>query len=258
MRCFTAFAGAVVAAAGVIAPHANAADIALAADTWCPYNCEPGAEKPGYVVELAKEIYSAAGHTVHYERMPWNRALEQTAAGKVDGAIAVSTEPQTDKMVLPEGPLGKLEISMVTNADSDWTYSGRESLEGKKLGVHADYGYPKAVESYMKANEDMVYPASGSGALTTNLKLVARGRIDVFPVDKSVANYLASQAGLSSDIRIAGQVSESLPLYVGFSKKVDGAKSYAETWTQGVQKLRESGELQKILQSYSVADWANK
>lgn len=31
--------------------------VVLGADEWCPYNCTPGSNQPGYVVELAKAIF---------------------------------------------------------------------------------------------------------------------------------------------------------------------------------------------------------
>lgn len=32
--------------------------ITLVADEWCPYNCVPNSEKPGYAIEIAQEIFN--------------------------------------------------------------------------------------------------------------------------------------------------------------------------------------------------------
>ncbi|MEQ1790535.1 MAG: hypothetical protein ABL857_08835, partial [Rickettsiales bacterium] len=44
--------------------NAHAAEqttINIVADEWCPFNCDPESDKPGYVIELAKEIFKPYG-----------------------------------------------------------------------------------------------------------------------------------------------------------------------------------------------------
>ncbi len=45
--------------------------ITLAADIWCPYNCDSKDERPGFMVELAKEIFQKKGINVQYVIVPW-------------------------------------------------------------------------------------------------------------------------------------------------------------------------------------------
>ena len=39
-------------------------EIILVADEWCPYNCTPGENKQGYIVEIAKHALESEGHKV--------------------------------------------------------------------------------------------------------------------------------------------------------------------------------------------------
>jgi polar amino acid transport system substrate-binding protein len=96
---------ALLAAAALAAAPARADVIRLRADLWCPYNCEPGADRPGYMVEIAREVFAAAGHEIEYRTLNWVRSLEEARHGTVDGVIA-ATAVEAAGFVLPL-PLGR-------------------------------------------------------------------------------------------------------------------------------------------------------
>jgi polar amino acid transport system substrate-binding protein len=238
-----------------LATEADADEIAITADQWCPYNCEPGSDSPGYVVELAKRIYEKAGHTINYVNNPWKRALKMGARGKVNGVIAVSFQPETEQMVLPEEPLTIYEIKAVTTADNDWSYEGVDSIGDRTAAVIADYNYGDDFMEWQQANDGQQIVTQGDGALERNLKMVTSGRAD-FAIDgANVLRYSISQLGIQDDVKFAGTIGESVPLYLGFSKKAGNAEEYARLWTEGIRGMRESGELQEVLDKYGVSDW---
>ena len=51
-----------LAVALLVPMAANAETINIVSDEWCPYNCEPGSDRPGFGIEIAMEAYA------HYER----------------------------------------------------------------------------------------------------------------------------------------------------------------------------------------------
>ena len=42
--------------AATCAGTARADEVVLLADAWCPYNCEPGSDTPGFMIEIAREL----------------------------------------------------------------------------------------------------------------------------------------------------------------------------------------------------------
>jgi len=50
-------------------------------DPWCPYNCQPDSDKPGYVVEMLREIFPPPTWQLKYQIVPWDRALQQVREG---------------------------------------------------------------------------------------------------------------------------------------------------------------------------------
>lgn len=238
-----------------VASGAQAQQITITADQWCPYNCEPGSDAPGYVVEIAERIYEAEGYTINYTNMPWSRALAAGAAGDVHGVIAVSFQPETEEMVLPEEPLTVYEIHAVTRADDTWNYEGVDSLEGKTPAVVFGYNYGDEFTEWQEANEDKLVVNRGDGALEQNFRMVQRGRAD-FAIDGlNVLRYSLNEAGMTDDFRFAGVIGEAVPLYLGFSKKAGDADKLARMWTDGVREMRGNGELETILSKYGVGDW---
>lgn len=248
--------GVSVFALAVMTSNAEAETITITADQWCPYNCEPGSEKPGYVVELAREIFAEHGIDVEYVNMPWSRALQAGADGEVEGVIAVSFQPETEEMVLPDEPIVLYEIQAVTAADNDWSYAGVDSLDGDMtVAAIEGYNYGDNFMEWQEANEDRFVINRGDGALEQNLRMVAAGRADFTLDGVNVLRYTMDQMGTSQEFRFAGTVGDAVPLYLGFSKKAGDAESWGAIWTEGVREMREDGRLQEILAKYDVEDW---
>ena len=76
-------------ALAVLSPVATAGaeTLTLVADEWCPYNCTPGDEKPGFLVEIVKKVFEPQGFTVDYKIVPWARAIRDTRAGRYSAIL---------------------------------------------------------------------------------------------------------------------------------------------------------------------------
>ena len=71
----------------------NADEITLAADLWCPYNCQPKEENPGFLIEIAKYSLEKQGHTVKYHLVPWQRAIRMVRKGQYHGLVGSPGKP---------------------------------------------------------------------------------------------------------------------------------------------------------------------
>lgn len=70
-----------------LATSASSDMIVLMADEWCPYNCEPGSDSQGFMVEIAREAFMPFGHEIEYATLNWARALHRAALGEINGVI---------------------------------------------------------------------------------------------------------------------------------------------------------------------------
>jgi polar amino acid transport system substrate-binding protein len=241
-------------------PLAAPADtIVLGADHWCPINCEPKSDKPGYMVEIAKTVLEKAGHKVEYKVLPWTRAIEEARRGSINGIIGGYTTDAPD-FVFPANELGLLGSDIYVLKTNPWVYNGLESLGEISLGTVKDYAYGGEMENYIKqnqANSKRIQMADGDNALQTNLRKLTAGRVDAIIESDAVFWYNAAQMNLTDKVKAAGIVVEPEKLYIGFAPESVNPKSkeYAKLLSDGMENLRQSGELQKILAKYSLQDW---
>ncbi len=81
------------------------------------------------------------------------------------------------------------------------------------------------------------------------------GRIDAFPEDRMVANWHFKQNSLSGKVKEAGIAVDKEKLYIAFSPKLATSKQYADLFAKGIIQLRQTGQLEKILNRYGLKDW---
>ncbi len=232
----------------------HADTITLVADDWCPINCEPSSDSPGYVVELAIKIFSDAGHQVKYQYLSWNRALAQVRAGKFNGAIAATPE-ELPEGIFPIEELGYYGNYFIQNKGSEWHYTSVDSLAEVDLAVIQGYNYGENLNEYIKANPTKITDMGGNDVVRRNLGMLMKGRVDVYLEDRNIAFYTAKNMGILDEIEVAGTEGTPIALYIGFSPAIKQSKQYAQILSEGMRRLRKNGQLKKILDKYSVLDW---
>lgn len=238
------------------ASTASAATITLVSDEWCPYNCTPGSDKPGFMIEVATKVFADAGHTVEYSIVPWSRAVEETRKGKYDGAVG-ATQGDTEGFVFPDNDLGLSANVFIAKKGSAWKFADMGSLSTISLGVIRDYSYGDELDAYVEQNAKdatKVQVASGEDGLGTNIKKLEAGRIGALVEDRNVVEYELASLGKQAAYVEVGNLGED-PLYIAFSPAKPTSAEYAKLLSDGIAKLRASGELAKILEKYGLKDW---
>ena len=240
--------------------------ITLRADTWCPYNCSPSSDHPGYFIEVAKAIFEPAGHKIDYQTMPWKRVIKKVEAGNFNGAIGTNIF-ETPNLIYHKEELGEVRHVFYVRKNSTWKYTGIESLKKVRLGVILDYVYDAQtinpyIESF-KNNPAQVQIVSGDDALEKNIHKINLNRIDVILEASAVFEYVVGKLRIPiSNYSEAGAIyapnsnnKKLIPIYIGFSPKNPKSKEYAALLDDGIKRLRSSGELNKILARYHLKDW---
>ncbi len=232
----------------------QADEIIIAADPWCPYDCEAGSEKPGFMIEFTKHILEKAGHKVVYKNQPWARVLKQTKSGKLNAAVGAFISDAPDH-IFPKEEMGISETPFFVEKGSKWKYKGISSLEGISIGVIRGYSYGEELDAYIEKNKANVKLVQISNTLDNLVKKLLKGRINAFPEDSMVAGWYFKQNNMLDKFQKAGLVSEAEKVYVAFSPKLKSSHEYVKILDSGMKKLRESGELKTILARYGLMDW---
>lgn len=249
------FAGLVLSQLMASAPAAFAETISLRADVWCPYNCDPKSEAPGYMIELAKAAFEPA-NKVEYANLNWARAIAETRTGAFS-AIVGAAKSDAEDFIFPTLTLGLSSNCFFVKPDSTWTYKDIGSLKDSTLGVVKDYAYEDTIDEYVKANgkdPKKVDIVAGDNPLELNIRKVSAGRITTFIEDSSVvANYFY-QKKQAPTVKQAGCIKET-PLYIAFGPKGPKAAEHAKTLSDKLAAMRKDGSLKTLLSKYGIVDW---
>lgn len=256
LRVQQALVALILSATVFVSGHARADVISFRSDFWCPYVCNPDSETPGYMVEIARTVFEKHGHKVQVKLSNWVRAIKDTRSNRVQGLMGCSVVDAPD-FIYPKKSLGIMKNAYFVPKNSTWTYKGRPSLQGMKIGVINGYTYGDSVDNLIRSRHRSFIPFSGDRPLEQVIRMMQVGRLDGFIENPVVLQYTSGSAKITMEnMKVAGWVENHDPaLYISFSPNNPKSQEYAEILTRGVEELRRSGELQRILQKYNLKDW---
>ncbi len=235
---------------------AHAATISLRADPWCPYNCRPEAERPGYLIELARAVFEALGHRIDYRTLGWKRTIEAVRRGEVDGLVGAGVEDAPD-LVFPDEPAGVAVPVIAVRRGEAFAFTGPDSLEGRVIGAILGYEFGGPVEDHLRRHARdprRVQWVSGTDGAVQNLRKLLAGRIDGALDDRAVLAHYARELGLGDAVEFV-ELGVRQPIGLAFSPRRPEAAGYAQAFAEGIRRLRASGELARILARYGLVDW---
>jgi len=236
--------------------------LTLVADQWCPYNCTPGDDRPGYIVELMQHIFAKHNITVKYESMAWTSAIAKTREGEFDALIGASQSDAPD-FVFPHAIAGMSMMEFWVRKNYPWKYKGVSSLDNVRIGIIEGYSYSKMMDLYLnlhRGEKKRIQAATGDNALETNLNKLEAGTIDVTVEDRNVVRHYYESQSSPVAIQPAGSPldhdkPEDSFIYVAFAPNKPDSERYAQLFTEGIEQMRKNGELKILLERYNVEDW---
>jgi len=235
----------------------HADEIVMGSGDWCPYVCDPVKHdgKYGYLPDIAKIIFERAGHSFRMQYLPFGRVIQLARAGALAGIPGVYRGDVPD-FVFPSVPQGIGINTFYVKSNSAWRYEGSASLKAlSRMGVIRDYYYGQEIQRFMDAYPEHVEVLHGNDPQQRSLMLLDQDRITAWIEDNQVAQYNIRRMNLGKEIRPAGDLGNKLYVYIAFSPTVEKADAYARLIVDGVEQLRQSGELNTILASYGLRDW---
>lgn len=234
----------------------HAETIKVRADSWCPYNCTPNSNKPGYMIEIMQQTLGKKGYTIDYHEMNWARAITATRSGKFN-AVVGARKSEVPDFVFPEVSLGVDSSCFYVLPKTNWKYSGLTSLDTATVGVVRDYAYDDGeFDEYIKKHQNnikRIEVISGDDPLTRNISKLSSGRITSFIENSTVVQFNQARNKKSTPMKNVGCLRD-VPVYIAFSPVNPQSKAYAQIVSDGMVELRKSGALKKILAKYGLKD----
>lgn len=229
-------------------------EIVLVADMWCPYNCKPGSKSEGILIEVAKKVFEKEGYVVRYRVESWARSIILAKEGKVNGIVG-AYKSDAPTFIFPDSAAVVSNDAFITLKDSSLKNLTVKDmrLSENKFGVIKDYSYSDEIDKYITTvskKKSNLHVLHGDMPVKGLITLLKKKRIDVALEDMNVWNYYLAQMGIDMDeFKKAGSIGSS-GVHIAFSPTLESSKVYAQILSKGIKKMKENGELKKIIASY--------
>ena len=235
----------------------QAEPLIIVSDEWCPYVCEDDV-LPGFLIEIINEIAANNNIKVELFLMPLARALDLTKKGKVDIALALTSQHITSFNLLKSASsFGGIYNDFYVKEEQAWRFQNMADLKAKLedntiLGTINGYEYGEDIAQLLKDHPEHTFSASGTHPLKNQLKMLEMGRLDILLDSRFTVQYQLSKMP-KNNIIYAGTQGDFTPLFLGFSPLIN--KKLIAIFDQGLQTLRKNGRLSQILMKYEIQDW---
>jgi glutamine transport system substrate-binding protein len=222
----------------------SATSIVVGADTtFPPFETETNGEVTGFDIDMIKAIAKAEGMTVSLKTLPFNGIIPSLQAGSIDAAVAgITIKTSRMQNVDFSDAYYKSGLSVLVKKDSD--IKGFDDLKGhvvatKKATSSVDYltGHGFASD-YVKQFQsiDAAYQALETGGA------------DAVIFDNPVnVNFKTAH----EDVKIVGPLLTGEYYGIAISKQ---KPELVEKVNAGLAKIKQSGEYQKLFQTYFGGD----
>ena len=205
----------------------------------------------GPFVEIVQRAYAKTNYDVEVLFVPWQRAIEWSKQGKVDGIIGAWHTKEREQFLLYSEALYPNSMVLYKQAGSSISFSSFKELGAQGLILGSVRGYlqlEKIESSGLKinyVNNDI-----------QNFKLLKKGRVQLVLVDKYYAKHMLKQPELkdiANHIEPMNHTVEHKQQFITISKQTSNPMRKVKLFNQGLKALKDSGEFNQILFEYGFA-----
>jgi len=211
------------------------------------------------MVDLAREIFQAAGYRVEYRVVNFamlKRMLRDGSATAVPGAVT----DMGGVLLLPSVAQGNSANAVAVRRGVGFTYTKPDDFAPFRMGVMKDYDYGGAVQTYVdrhvgEPGRVRVLSGFGYSQLVQGLRQVQTGGLDLLLDDQNVLRWQIRRLSLDGQME-AVSLGDAADLFIGFSHSDPRAAVLARLLDEGTARMREDGRLRTILAHYGLDDAA--
>ena len=191
----------------------------------------------GFGCDLSDAVMKAVGRQVTHIHSPhWVQVLEWLDSGKADFIHDTGYTKDRDKFLDYSDPIIEMPEVIFVRPDQ-YDVTDIDSLKGKTVACVKKHITDLHLQKFPEINRHVVKtPIEGL------YELIA-GKVDAFIYPKQIVLYLAQKLRLGDKIKIAG---EPLRILTWSMVVKEGNKKVLDLLNQGIAKVRESGEYDRI------------
>lgn len=225
---------------------AQAREVVLASDPWQPHY-GPDLVNQGYIVEVAREAFSRAGHNLKVEFVPWGRAYKLAKKGIYDGLLGAFLTQERTELFEYSQSVGQSRITIFWNKEDNYDFNRLAELKGLKIGVVKGYHY---FDEFNQA-EYLIKMETYHSA--ENVDLLLKDRIDMLIGAKEVVDYVLrsrfpESMNTLTSLEVPLKINE---LYIPISKSVADHSQLVLEFNQALSEMKLDGSYAKIVTKHN-------
>lgn len=216
----------------------------FAAGNFPPYISDVLPEQ-GPAVAVLKEAYKLQGIDAELIFLPSKRAFLSAEKDKhYAGTTFWFYKPERAETFLYSEPVYDTVWAFFHRKDLAFDWQSMEDLKGLKVGAVSGYRYSDEFDIAVKSGAlDVDWSSSNQMALTK----LAKGRIDIFPIDINTGYFLLNQMAVDTKavIHHPKPVTQQSS-YLLINKSAENSEALIKQFNAGLQVMKASGRYQQI------------
>jgi len=232
--------------AGALCQAASGNDSIILAveNSWPPYADANGS---GISTEILKLALEAVDIKLIFKVYPYARVLNEVMKGTLVGGYNVTRQASTEQQFLfGKQPLLTASASFYFSSDNSLA-KGYKSIadipDGTTIGLIIDYEYGDEFEKHKHRFKQVRVPQQRQ-----IVSMLRAGRLNTAILFDAVATHTLTTMQLEQTSLLKGPINHTSDIYVAFSRAHNLAEFYANKLDLGLQKIKNNGEYQKLLQ----------
>jgi len=214
----------------------------MAEDAAPPFSLADGT---GFANDVVRAAFKAAGVDVAFDAVPYARCKKDVEDGKVAGCFGMSWYKGVETSVaFSDQPIFSVHVDVFLARRTSGVSRAEDLPAGSAIGIVNEYEYPDAV--YNLRHSGMVLQAGRNDI--TNLKLLARGRLDaaiVMTNDLVPLMQKAIQAGVESQVAYGFRLGYE-DSFIGFSRKHPQGEAMRRSFNEGYKRILVDGTVDML------------
>lgn len=231
----------------VAAPAAEARRVIMATVPWAPFY-DPGLEDDGFISEISRAAFSAAGHHAELEFMPWARAMLEVRQGDRHVLMGAYYTDERAETYIASDRIYTTSVGLVALQDLGVTsYDELRDLSDYTIG----YGRGWATTDEFDNADYLDKEAADNNVL--NVRKLYAGRIDMIAMNFDRFSQIAADEGFDPDEAVFLEPPlQSSGLYIMASRAIDDPEALIEEFNEGLEAIRENGRYDEIVERFGV------
>ncbi len=219
-----------------------------------PFNHTEAGEVTGAGTTVVKIILKRMGYTPEITSYPWKRTLEMADEGEIAGLFTFTANARRRNSNYLTQPIATIYDVLFKRKGDAITWNAITDLEHKIIGATDGYNYAPVFLQPMRDGRLKVDLIAAKNPELLHLKKIVAGRIDLAICEINLCSHIIRKNAPEFDAmdHIDKKIGPVRNFYAGFSKKWPGSKQLVVRFDEELQKMKRSGELQKILSQFGV------